>query len=45
MDVKLSVRGKVRVQDTLRGDFAVLPDSLSLAQLPPHSYVAVRFGK
>ena len=41
---KIAVTGKVRVLDTLRGEFSVVPGGLTLAQLPPHSYAAVRFA-
>jgi hypothetical protein len=44
VDVKIAVTGKVRVLDTLRGEFSVVPGGLARAQLPPHSYAAVRFA-
>ena len=44
VDVKIAMTGKVCVQDTLRGEFSVVPGGLALAQLPPHSYAAVRFA-
>ena len=43
VDVKIAVTGKVHMLDTLRGEFSVVPGGLALAQLPPHSYAAVRF--
>ena len=44
VDVKIAMTGKVRVLDTLRGEFSVVPGGLARAQLPPHSYAAVRFA-
>ena len=44
VDVQISVMGTVRVVEALRGNFSAVPGGLSLAQLPPHSYAAVRFA-
>ena len=45
VDVNISVMGKVRVIETLRGSFSVVPGGLSLAQLSPHAYAAIRFAR
>ena len=43
-DVKIVTKGTPRILSSLRGEFAVAPDGLALAALPPHSYAAVRFS-
>ena len=43
-DVRIAVSGKVRVLDSLRGEFVANPDGISLAGLPSRSYAAVRFS-
>ena len=43
-DVKIVTKGEARILASLRGDFAVVPDGIALACLPPHSYAAVRFS-
>jgi len=43
-DVKIFTKGTPRILASLRGGFAVAPDGLALASLPPHAYVAVRFA-
>ncbi|MBR1589167.1 MAG: hypothetical protein IJ658_12675 [Kiritimatiellae bacterium] len=43
-DVKIVTKGTPRILASLRGEFAVAPDGLALAALPPHFYAAVRFS-
>ena len=43
-DVKIVTKGTPRILSGLRGEFAVAPDGLALAALPPHAYAAVRFA-
>ena len=43
-DVKIVTKGTPRILSSLRGEFAVAPDGLALAALPPHAYAAVRFA-
>jgi hypothetical protein len=43
-DVRIAVSGKACVLDSLRGEFVVKPDGISLTGLSPHSYAAVRFS-
>ena len=42
--VTISTSGAAKILDSLRGDFAVVPDGIVLKGLAPHAYAAVRFA-